>query len=66
MLAVLLNAVMPRSCATLWESLGASAQLGDLATQRLADAGRWGQLRAGARLTKSESLFPRLTDEPAG
>ena len=65
-LAVLLNAVMPRACATLWESLGAAEQLGDLAAQRLTDAGRWGQLRAGARLTKGESLFPRLTDETAG
>jgi methionyl-tRNA synthetase len=49
----------------LWESLGAQAQLGDLAAQRLTDAGQWGQLRAGARLTKGDSLFPRLTDEPA-
>jgi methionyl-tRNA synthetase len=65
-LCVLLNAVMPRSCAALWESIGAPAQLGELAAQRLADAGRWGQLSAGARLTKGESLFPRLTDQPAG
>ena len=64
-LTVLLNAVMPKSCAALWESLGAQAQLGDLASQRLTDAGQWGQLRAGARLTKGDSLFPRLTDEPA-
>jgi methionyl-tRNA synthetase len=64
-LAVLLNAVLPTSCAAVWESLGASAQLGDLASQRIGDAGRWGQLQVGARLTKGESLFPRLTDDPA-
>jgi methionyl-tRNA synthetase len=64
-LTVLLNAVMPKSCAALWESLGAAAQLGELAAQPLTDAGRWGQLPAGARLTKGDSLFPRLADEPA-
>jgi methionyl-tRNA synthetase len=64
-LTVLLNPVMPTSSAALWESLGASERLGELASQRVDDAGRWGQLPAGARLTKGESLFPRLTDEPA-
>jgi methionyl-tRNA synthetase len=65
-LAVLLNAVMPRACAALWESLGAGVALGELASQVLTDAGRWGQLPAGARLTKGEPLFPRLVDdEPA-
>ncbi len=63
-LAVLLNAVLPTASAALWESLGAAAQLGELDAQRVGDAGRWGQLPPGARLTKGESLFPRLTDEP--
>ena len=35
----------------LWEALGADV-LGALADQRISDAGRWGQLPAGARLTK--------------
>lgn len=63
-LAVLLNAVMPQSSATLWASLGAGDALGDLAAQRISDAGQWGQLLVGSTLTKGESLFPRLPDEP--
>jgi methionyl-tRNA synthetase len=59
-LAVLLNAFMPRASELLWSSLGASEQLGELAVQRIADAGRWGRLQAGAHLTKGDSLFPRL------
>ena len=62
--AVLLNAVMPKSSAALWESLGAEAPLGPLAEQRVQDAGRWGQLPAGATVTKGAVLFPRL-EEPA-
>jgi methionyl-tRNA synthetase len=61
-IAVLHNAVMPKACALLWQALGADA-LGPLADQRLADAGRWGQLPPGARLTKGASLFPRLADD---
>jgi methionyl-tRNA synthetase len=61
-LAVLLNAVMPQSSAVLWSSLGAEQRLGALADQRLTQAGRWGQLPAGATLTKGEALFPRLAD----
>ena len=61
-LAVLLNSVMPKACAALWESLGAQAALGDLAAQPLADAGRWGQLPAGVLVSKGAVLFPRLED----
>jgi methionyl-tRNA synthetase len=61
-LAVLLNPVMPKACAALWDSLGAQAVLGDLAAQPLADAGRWGQLPAGVTVTKGAVLFPRLED----
>lgn len=60
--AVLHNAVMPKACAALWESLGAGV-LGPLADQPLADAGRWGQLPAGVTLTKGDALFPRLAEE---
>ncbi|NED95016.1 methionine--tRNA ligase [Phytoactinopolyspora alkaliphila] len=59
-LAVLLNAAMPKACARLWESLGAAEALGALAEQPLADAGRWGQLVPGAPVTKGDALFPRL------
>ena len=61
-LAVLLNPVMPKACAALWDSLGAQATLGDLDTQPLAAAGRWGQLTAGLMVTKGAVLFPRLED----
>jgi methionyl-tRNA synthetase len=62
--ATLLNPVMPKACAILWHSLGAEALLGPLKDQRVQDAGRWGQLPAGATVTKSEPLFPRI-EEPA-
>src|SRR5262249_23521928 len=42
-IAVLHHAVMPKTCAALWEALGAT-QLGPLSEQRIAEAGRWGQL----------------------
>ena len=65
-LAVLLNPLMPKACAALWDSLGAQAALGALADQPLADAGRWGQLPAGVVVTKGAVLFPRLEDaDPA-
>ena len=64
--AVLLNPVMPKACRLLWSALGADATLGPLADQRVQDAGSWGQLPAGATVTKTEPLFPRLEDaEPA-
>jgi len=61
--AVLYNPVMPKAMASLWEQLGAAAQLGPLAEQRISDVARWGQLPAGTRITKGEGLFPRL-EEP--
>jgi hypothetical protein len=59
-LAVLLNPAMPKASSRLWESLGAAEALGALAEQPLADAGRWGQLVPGARVSKGDALFPRL------
>jgi methionyl-tRNA synthetase len=63
-LAIVLGPFLPRATAELWTALGAEVALGPLSAQRLTEAGRWGQLQAGARLTKGESLFPRLSDEP--
>lgn len=60
--AVLLNPVMPRSSAKLWESLGAEASLGALAAQPVREAGRWGRLPAGSTVTKGDALFPRLEE----
>jgi len=62
-LAVLLNPVMPKASASLWQMLGAEPSLGALSDQRVQDAGRWGQLPPGSVLTKGDSLFPRL-EEP--
>jgi methionyl-tRNA synthetase len=61
-LAVLYNPVMPKAMASLWEQLGAQAELGPLTEQRVADVARWAQLPPGTRVTKGESLFPRLED----
>ena len=61
-IAVLLNPVMPKSSVRLWESLGAEAVLGPIAAQPVQEAGRWGQLPAGAVVTKGEVLFPRLEE----
>jgi len=62
-IAVLHAAVLPRTSAALWRLLGAEAGLGPLADQRLADAGRWGQLPAGSTVTKGAALFPRLAPD---
>jgi len=59
---VLLNAVMPKACAALWESLGAEPALGPLAQQRVATVAKWGQLPAGVTVTKGAVLFPRLEE----
>jgi methionyl-tRNA synthetase len=59
-LAVLLNSVMPTTCEILWQSLGAQDELGTLSSQKISDVATWGQLPAGARVTKTPVLFPRL------
>ena len=59
-LAVLLNSVMPTTCEILWQSLGAQDVLGALSTQKISNVATWGQLPAGARVTKTPVLFPRL------
>jgi methionyl-tRNA synthetase len=64
-LAVLLNPVMPKACAKLWDSLGGPQTLGALADQKVQDAGRWGQLPEGAPVRKGEVLFPRLEEKDA-
>lgn len=61
--AVLHNPVMPKASGQLWSALGAEVALGSLRDQRLADAATWGQLPAGATLTKGPALFPRLPDD---
>ena len=59
-LAVVLNPVMPKATALLWDSLGAADGLGELAAQNVTTAGTWGQLKPGATVTKGAALFPRI------
>ncbi|MFY0409370.1 methionine--tRNA ligase [Solicola sp. PLA-1-18] len=61
--AVLHAPTMPKTAAGLWTLLGAEDAIGPLADQRIGDAGRWGQLPAGAVLVKGASLFPRIVEE---
>ena len=59
-LAILFHPVMPQTCEILWQSLGAQSTLGDLGAQKISDVAKWGQLPAGATVTKTPVLFPRL------
>ncbi|MDP4690089.1 MAG: methionine--tRNA ligase [Candidatus Nanopelagicales bacterium] len=63
-IATLYHPVMPKAMSSLWEQLGAEPSLGPLVDQRIVQVGDWGQLRAGASVTKGAILFPRL-EEPA-
>ena len=64
-IATLYNPVMPKAMGLMWEQIGAAATLGPIAEQRVADVARWGQLPAGAAVSKGAVLFPRLEEEPA-
>lgn len=62
-LAVVLNPVMPKACAALWDALGAEPGLGALGDQHIFDVVAWEQLAVGTTVTKPPALFPRI--EPA-
>ncbi len=62
-LAVLLHSIMPATCQTLWESLGAEETLGDISLQKISDVATPGQLPSGSRVTKGAVLFPRLEEK---
>ena len=59
-LAVLLHPIMPATCETLWESLGADKSLGAIFKQTIANTAKWGVLPQGSKVTKIAPLFPRL------
>ncbi len=61
-LAILLHPIMPISTAKLWDSLGATASLGEIATQQISKVSTWGQLKPGTRISKGDILFPRLPE----
>ncbi len=59
-ISILYSPLMPKSMAALWSDIGASeSELG----KNFADLATWGQLVPGVKITKSESLFPRI-EEP--
>jgi methionyl-tRNA synthetase len=57
-LAVLLNAFMPKTSALLWSALGAPGTVGE---QRISDVAT-ATLAPGTRVTKTEPLFPRIEE----
>src|SRR6267143_1436655 len=57
----LAHPVLPESTAKVWALLG---QSGHMSSQEL-DALRWGQLKTGPPLGKSQALFPRIEKEEA-
>ncbi|MEV8266008.1 methionine--tRNA ligase [Microbacterium sp. NPDC076911] len=59
-LAVLLSPVMPVATAKLWTALGADSSLGALQNQPVREAGSWGILQPGTRVTSLVPLFPRV------
>jgi methionyl-tRNA synthetase len=58
-LAVLLSPVIPVSTEKLWDALGADS-LGAVWEQLVPEAGTWGQLAPGSKVTALEPLFPRI------
>lgn len=59
-ISILYSPLMPKSMAALWSDIGASeSNLG----KNFSDLAVWGQLVPGVKITKSESLFPRI-EEP--
>ena len=62
-LAVLLTPIMPATCQTLWESLGAQETLGDISLQKISEVAAPAQLPTGSRVTKGAVLFPRLEEK---
>ncbi len=65
-LAVLLSPFIPDSTGKLWDALGAPSALGVLADQSIRNAGTWGQLPPGSRVSTIDALFPRIeSTEPS-
>lgn len=62
-IAVMYHPVMPAAMTSLWSQLGALAHLGEIGTQKVQDAGKWGQLPPGAVITKGAALFPRIQED---
>ena len=61
-LSVLLSPITPKATAKLWAAL-TEGKLGELSEQILQDAGVWGQLDKGIKVSELEVLFPRIETE---
>jgi len=59
--AVLAHPVIPNATEKLWRALGQSGSIGE---QRI-DELQWGILRAGTKIAKAETLFPRIEKQEA-
>jgi methionyl-tRNA synthetase len=59
--AVLAHPVIPTATEKLWRALGQSGSIGE---QRI-DELQWGTLRAGTKIAKAETLFPRIEKQEA-
>ncbi|HEV2439495.1 MAG TPA: methionine--tRNA ligase [bacterium] len=59
---VVLSPWLPTATQRAWEQLGLESSP---AAQRLADAARWGGLRAGARVRTGQPIFPRIEAKAA-
>lgn len=58
--SILYAPIMPKSMSELWNDIGADESgIGN----SFADVANWGQLKPGVKITKSESMFPRI-EEP--
>jgi methionyl-tRNA synthetase len=59
-ISILYSPIMPKSMAALWSGIGAAESgIG----KSFSDVAVWGQLKPGVKITKSESMFPRI-EEP--
>ena len=54
--AVLAHPVLPDSTKKLWKQLGQTDPLGEVKIDHL----QWGQLKPGTKISKAETLFPRI------
>jgi methionyl-tRNA synthetase len=61
LVAVLAHPVIPTATEKLWRALGQSGSLGE---QRIGEL-QWGTLRAGTKIAKAETLFPRIEKQEA-
>ena len=59
LLAIFLSPIIPRATAALWDQLGMAGAVTD---RRLPADAAWGGLVPGTKVTKGESLFPRLEE----